>query len=308
MCVVDCMITHDNVALFPCRESAILGGVENDTTQDQASAHRGAPPQRAARTPAPAAAWLAGAALAVGVAVLFLQFTMLRVLDDVRAEAEEAQAGAAAAVGRVDGLRTDVEGLAETLDQIDTELAAAAIGSSIGAGESSAAGAAQATDGLPPYPTSGADPAVQAGMAIGPISGDEYYSQSRLTIEPDGDTATVWLIWAHWCPHCQTELPELSAFWEQAAADYPHVEVVTITSSIDPSRGNPLEAYLDESGFPFPVLVDPDNSLATTLGTTAFPFWVVTGPDGRVLLRRPGALGLDQMTGLFGSVEEFVAG
>ena len=127
-------------------------------------------------------------------------------------------------------------------------------------------------------------------------------------MSPDGEKATVWLVWAHWCPHCQNELPELSAFWDEARPTTPTSRSSRSASSIDPTRGNPLEAYLDDSGFTFPVLVDPDNSLATTMGTTAFPFWVVTGPDGRVLLRRPGALGLDQMAGLFGSIEAFVAG
>jgi thiol-disulfide isomerase/thioredoxin len=251
---------------------------------------------------------LAAAALGVGLAVLALQVATLRATGEVRTEVEAAQADAAAAAGSVETLRADVEGLTATLEGIDDELAASSIGGSVGTGASSAAETTEAVQALPPYPTSGADPAVQTRMALGEITGNEYYSGAPLTVSPDGEKATVWLVWAHWCPHCQDELPELSAFWADSAEQFPNVDVVTITSSIDPTRGNPLEAYLDGSGFTFPVLVDQDNELATTMGTTAFPFWVVTGPDGRVLLRRPGALGLDQMAGLFGSVDAFVSG
>ena len=163
-----------------------------------------------------------------------------------------------------------------------------------------------AAQALPVYPQSGADPAVQASMQVPPVTGDEYYSGERLTVAPNGENATVWLVWAHWCPHCQRELPELADFWETSAEQYPHVELVTVSTSIDDARGNPMVPYLDSSQFPFPVLVDPTGALAATFGTPAFPFWVVTGPDGRVLFRQPGAFGADQLPGLFDSVEEFV--
>jgi thiol-disulfide isomerase/thioredoxin len=116
------------------------------------------------------------------------------------------------------------------------------------------------------------------------------------------------MVWAHWCPHCQNDLPALATFLDAAGSDFPHVRVVTITTSIDDTRGNPLVPYLDASQFPFPVLVDPDGRLAASLGTPAFPFWVITGPDGQVLLRQPGEFGADQLGNLFASIEEFVAG
>ncbi len=283
--------------------------MEDDRTLENLEASPPAPPPAVQpHPPRKAPTLLTAATLIVALAVLVLQIVNLRATDEVRTEVETAQASAAAAAGSVETLRADVEGLTSTLEKLDSDLAAASIGGSISSGASSASGDAAAVQALPPYPTSGADPAVQTRMALGDITGNEYYTGAPLTVSPDGENATVWLVWAHWCPHCQDELPVLSEFWAQSADDFPNVDVVTITSSIDPTRGNPLEAYLDGSNFPFPVLIDPDNALATTMGTTAFPFWIVTGPDGRVLLRRPGALGLDQMAGLFGSVEAFVSG
>jgi thiol-disulfide isomerase/thioredoxin len=202
-------------------------------------------------------------------------------------------------------LQADLDTLAGAVDALEEGVEVAALDDAVTGGGSSADSVAGP---LPPYPSSGADPAVQSGLRLPALTGDEYYSGERMTFAPDGENATVWVVWAHWCPHCQADLPALATFLTEAAEDYPHVQVVTISTSIDDSRGNPLVPYLDASQFGFPVLVDPDGSLATSLGTPAFPFWVVTAPDGQVLLRRPGEFGRDQLASLFGSIEEFVAG
>ena len=78
---------------------------------------------------------------------------------------------------------------------------------------------------------------------------------------------------------------------------------MTISTSISPERGNPLEAYLEEEQFPFPVIVDLDSSLAIQTGVSAFPFWMVTNGDGEVLLRATGLLHLDQVVSLFDQLE-----
>lgn len=249
--------------------------------------------------------WLAGGALLVGIAVLGVQLVTLQAANDARAEAEAAGANAVAAAGRVGELQAELDTLAGAVDALEEGIEVDRLGDSVATGEASSAGTG---DELPAYPSTGPDPAVQAGMRLSGLTGDEYYSGERMTIAPDGERATVWLVWAHWCPHCQNDLPALATFMDDAATDYPHVQVVTITTSIDDSRGNPLVPYLDASQFPFPVLVDTDGSLAASLGTPAFPFWVVTGPDGEVLLRRPGAFGNEQLPNLFGSIEEFVTG
>ena len=252
-----------------------------------------------------AATWLAGAAVVLGVAVLVVQLITLQAARDARSEAEAAGANAVAAAGRVGELQAELDGLTGAVDELEQGIEVARLGDAIAAGEATSA---TETDGLPAFPSSGPDPAVQSGLRLSGLTGDEYYSGERVIYAPDGENATVWLVWAHWCPHCQNDLPALATFLEESGADYPHVQVVTITTSIDDTRGNPLVPYLDASQFPFPVLVDPDGSLATSLGTPAFPFWVVTGPDGQVLLRRPGEFGPDQLPNLFDSIEEFVAG
>ena len=124
------------------------------------------------------------------------------------------------------------------------------------------------------------------------------------TIDPTDGTKRVWLIWAHWCPYCQQELPEISTWYPENADRFPNSELVTVTTSMDPSRGNPLDEYLEAEQFPFPVLVDEDSKLAAQFGTSAFPFWVVTNGDGTVLYRTAGLIGPDAVEQLFTQLEQ----
>ncbi len=273
--------------------------IEPDTPLDDALPSTSHPPPGGGST----GVWLAALAVAVGVAILALQIVTLQTAGGARSAAADAGATAAEAAGRLGAIQGEMKALADQVDELESDLASARFEPSVDAGDRSSP---NGTQGLPPYPGSGADPAVQASMRLPAVTGDEYYSGERITVAADGDRATAWLIWAHWCPHCQRELPDLAEFWSVSAEDYPHVRVVTVSSAIDEARGNPLTAYLEDSQFPFPVLVDESGSLAATFGTTAFPFWVITGPDGRVLFRQPGAFGADQLAGLFTSVEEFV--
>ena len=160
---------------------------------------------------------------------------------------------------------------------------------------------------LPPFESIENDPAVAAGMTLGEVTGTDYYSATTVSYPSTSDKARVWMVWAHWCPYCQQELPELSTFWEQSQSSFPNVELVSITTSQDDSRGNPLVPYLDDLQLPFPVLVDDDLTLAGQLGTTSFPSWVVTDSEGTVLLRISGALPLEQVANIFTQLEAVTA-
>lgn len=169
----------------------------------------------------------------------------------------------------------------------------------------SGASAAEAQDApagwLPPFEQGQPDAAL--GVALGELTGPEYYSETDLTVDPADGTTRAWIVWAHWCPYCQQELPPLSEWYAENADLYPNVELVSVTTSIDPSRSNPLEPYLDELQLPFPVIVDADLSLAGRLGASAFPFWVFTGPDGTTLLRVAGYLDIEQVAEIFGQLD-----
>ena len=143
-------------------------------------------------------------------------------------------------------------------------------------------------------------------MKLGEIQGVDAYTENVETYDPADGTKRVWMVWAHWCPFCQQELPELSD-WYPTVEDQYSTELVTVTTSISPERGNPLEEYLDAEQFPFPVIVDPESALAVQMGVSAFPFWLVTDGDGEVLLRATGLLHIDQVINLFNQLENLGA-
>ena len=155
---------------------------------------------------------------------------------------------------------------------------------------------------LPRFTNGAADTAL--GLKMSAVQATEAYSQEAMDIDPADGTKRVWLIWAHWCPYCQQELPELSVWYPDNADRFPNSELVTVTSSMDPARGNPLDEYLESEQFPFPVLVDEDTKLAAQFGVSAFPFWVVTNGDGTVLYRTAGLIGPDAVEQLFTQLEQ----
>ncbi len=242
--------------------------------------------------------WFAAAVTALGVIVLLGYLA----------------AGLAGARSDVEALRRDVADLqngagaaGDRLADVDTRLADLDVWLTAMLG-SSPSQAIPANGDLPAFEQTANDLAVLAGMTLPTIEGPEYYSDTTVTYQPDDGTARVWLVWAHWCPHCQAELPELATWYTENAGRFPTIELVTVTTAIDESSDNPLIPYLDDSAFPFPVIVDGDGTQASHFGATVFPFWVITDPHGEVLVRIGGELDMAQVEEIFSQLTDLAAG
>jgi thiol-disulfide isomerase/thioredoxin len=143
---------------------------------------------------------------------------------------------------------------------------------------------------LPAMSSSGADPAV--GQAIPTLTGTGLDGQP-LSIGP-GDGAQAIVVVAHWCPHCQAEIPRLSAWL--ADNELPEgVRVVTLSTSINAARPNyPPSAWFEREGWTEPVLTDDvDSSGLATLGLSAYPGFVFVNADGTVASRMTGEISTD---------------
>lgn len=235
------------------------------------------------------------AALAIGFLV-FSQIQLMAAIEDT--EAQLAKAGA-----QIVALDSRVAGVSLSVDEVATDV------QNLAAAQTSGGGSTPADivdDGsLPQFVQGAADSAI--GLTLGPITGTDGYTGETVTVDPADGNKRVWMVWAHWCPYCQEEMPTLSALYPTMAETYPGVELTTISTSIDPSRGNPLDEYLAAQQFEFPVIVDGDMSLAAQVGVSAFPFWVVTDGDGTVLVRVAGYMDEDRLAGLLSSVSEWEA-
>ncbi len=248
---------------------------------------------------------LLGLVIMMLIGVLVLQFIQLRRSTDLTSEV----AALTEDVTDLKPLRRDVDIIGDQMASLDDQIAAAveAAGASpvaiSGPTETDTAALQVDTGNLPIFENSGNDPAVLSQMTLATITGPEYYSGAEATYAPEDGKARVWLIWAHWCPYCQAELPEVETWWPENASRFPNVELVTVTSAIDGSRSNPLTPYLDTEQFSFPVIVDDTGAISQRFGTAAFPFWVVTDADGTVVLRVAGAIGIASVDQIFAQLE-----
>lgn len=144
---------------------------------------------------------------------------------------------------------------------------------------------------LPLYDDSSEDPAV--GSTIPTVTGTTF-SGDDLTIGPDG-TAKVMLFVAHWCPHCQREIPRIKEHLDSNPLP-DGVELLTVSTSVKPGAENyPPQDWLEAEEWSAPVVADDEaNSIASTYGLSGFPFFVVVDADGKVVQRMSGELSTEQ--------------
>jgi cytochrome c biogenesis protein CcmG/thiol:disulfide interchange protein DsbE len=149
-------------------------------------------------------------------------------------------------------------------------------------------------DPLPPLPRDGTDPA--AGLAVPEVEGTDFNGKP-VAITSDGRPKFL-LFLAHWCPHCQAEVPVIQT-WVNGGGLPDGVDLVSVATGIDPNAPNyPPDAWLQREGWTAPVLVDPSNTVAQAYGLPAYPYFVFVGSDGKVVARTIGApADLDAMVG-----------
>ena len=154
--------------------------------------------------------------------------------------------------------------------------------------EESAAAVTVTGDPLPAYDaTASTDPAV--GRLVPQINGSDLDGDPINLLTPQMPTVVV--VVAHWCPHCQAEIPRLVE--ELRANGLPEgAEVVTVATSNLPTRPNyPAADWLDREGWFFDTLLDDDaNTAGLALGVSSYPMTVWLDADHRVVLRTAGAL------------------
>lgn len=156
-------------------------------------------------------------------------------------------------------------------------------------------------DPLPPLTDSHADPAI--GRLIPTLTGEDYAGKP-VTIGSDMGSPLLLVVLAHWCPHCNNEIPELNAVRD--AGRWPDgLEVIGISSAIAPDRPNfPPERWLDDKDWTHRVLADGIDSerqvfiAGDALGVTGYPFMVLVDEAGVVRGRWSGERTADELVAL----------
>ena len=117
------------------------------------------------------------------------------------------------------------------------------------------------------------------------------FDGTAVSVLPGDGTAKVIGFFAHWCPHCQRELPRIAG-WMADNELPPGVEVIAVSTAVDPGRPNyPPSAWFDEEQWPAVVVRDSaENEIGDAYGLRGFPYTVGIDADGRVVARVAGEL------------------
>ena len=151
-----------------------------------------------------------------------------------------------------------------------------------------------AGDPLPQYSDSASDTAI--GMTA-PILTGKGFTGNTIVTGPGAPTLLVFL--AHWCPHCQREVP-LLVQWNRDGLVPSGVDVIGIATSSDPASPNfPPSEWLAREEFPalWPVMTDSgEKTAAAAMGVSGFPFFVLLDSNGKVALRVSGEIEMQVLT------------
>jgi thiol-disulfide isomerase/thioredoxin len=161
--------------------------------------------------------------------------------------------------------------------------------------------------GTAPVVTGASLPAFEA------VSGDTAVDQAIPTVEgaafdgtpvviADDGRPKVLIFLAHWCNHCQVEVPLIQG-WLDGGGGPADVDLISIATGIDSTLPNyPPDEWLAREGWTVPTIVDPTGAVATAYGLTAFPFWVFVDGDGLVQARLTGELAIADLETIIGGL------
>lgn len=128
------------------------------------------------------------------------------------------------------------------------------------------------------------DPAV--GAVAPTVTGTTFEGQP-MQVGGTGRPALVLFV-AHWCPHCQREVPVLAPELDRITPA--GVDFVAVSTGVRPGSDNyPPSKWLEREDWPRPVLADDKaGSAAQAYGLGGFPYYVALDAEGKVAARASG--------------------
>jgi thiol-disulfide isomerase/thioredoxin len=164
------------------------------------------------------------------------------------------------------------------------------IDESIGFGDPTVEG-----DPLPVHAVGTEDVAV--GLTAPTVTGADWEG-NPVSIEPDG-TPKIVIFLAHWCPHCQAEVPVIQKWIDEGNVP-DDIELVSVNTGTNQLRPNwPPQEWLEDEGWTVPVIMDDElTSVAVGFGMSATPMFVVLDGQNTNLGRVTGELPVESLNSL----------
>jgi peroxiredoxin len=110
-------------------------------------------------------------------------------------------------------------------------------------------------------------------------------SQGALSLHDFGRDVVVLHFWATWCPPCVEEAPGLEKFAEQMRLQGVAVMGVSVDEDVAA-----LQAFAAHQHLSFPILRDPNQTVAHRYGTFQFPETYIIDQEDRVAEKLIGAV------------------
>jgi thiol-disulfide isomerase/thioredoxin len=150
---------------------------------------------------------------------------------------------------------------------------------------------------LPFFDSATTDPAV--GQKAPTVTGSDW-NDNESTIGSDG-RAKIIVMLAHWCPHCQAEVPVIQD-WYEAGGLPDGVDIYGVTVLTNRLRDGstwPPQEWLQSEGWTVPTIMDDEaGSVVQAYGLTSTPTYVVLDGENNNLGRLAGEIGVDGLNAL----------
>jgi thiol-disulfide isomerase/thioredoxin len=143
---------------------------------------------------------------------------------------------------------------------------------------------------LPQFESSTDDAAL--GRTAPTLTGHTFDGAPITIPAADGNAKAIFFV-AHWCPHCQAEIPRL-AEWLRTHTLPRGLTVEIVSTRVGEAPNNyPPSAWLQREGLGnIPTLADnPDSDAYRAYGDGGLPYVVYLDKDGKVVLRTAGEYG-----------------
>lgn len=119
---------------------------------------------------------------------------------------------------------------------------------------------------------------------------------------------TIFLnFWATWCPPCRAEMPDIQRLYESYSREGEDALIVLGVAA--PELGQEkdeegIQAFLEENGYTYPVLMDTTGELFYSYGIQSFPTTFMIDRDGNIFGYISGQLTMDMMESIISQTME----
>ena len=150
-------------------------------------------------------------------------------------------------------------------------------------------------DVLNPLGDGNGNPASDAAMGkTAPTLNGYTFAGNPVSITPGASAQPIMLVFlAHWCPHCNREVPRLIN-WKELGLVPKGLRVIGVTTASRNDQANwPPSDWIEEMKWPFEVFADSESGeAANAYGVDGFPFIAIVNAEGKIVGRHSGELEL----------------